>query len=145
MNDPAQAPRVMELLIGAVCGGIGLGLLGLIVLLSYKVIERGEVPPHFVVFAVPIMTALGGLFILISYRFLLNRGARVGGGLFSPATWFVGGIIFDGLAATLTVAAIWQQEWTVLVAAVPAVIFAKWCFSIAKTRSIESAHSQRVV
>jgi hypothetical protein len=139
MNDSLQAPRAMEILVGLLCGLIGLGLLGFVILLSYKVIERGEMPPQLIMFAVPIMAVLGGMFTLISHRLLLNRGAKVGGGLLSPTAWFVGGIIFTGLAIMLTIGAIWQQKWSVLVAPLPAIIFAKWCFSMAKTRLIKSA------
>ena len=137
---------MMEILIGLICGIIGLGLLGLVTLLSYKMIERGEMPPNAIIFTLPIMAALSGLFTLIAYRLLLNRGAKVGGGLFSPTVWTAAGFIFAGLAVTLALVAIWQQNWSVLVAPVPAVFFAMWCFSIAKTRSIKSAPTdQRVV
>ena len=62
MNDSAQAARVMEILIGLVCGIIGLGLLSLVILLAYKMIERGEMPPTGIIFTLPIMAVLSGLF-----------------------------------------------------------------------------------
>ena len=42
MNESVQAPRAIEILIGFVCGVIGVALLGLVTVLLYKVIERSE-------------------------------------------------------------------------------------------------------
>ncbi|MBI2366899.1 MAG: hypothetical protein HYV01_18145 [Deltaproteobacteria bacterium] len=134
MNESVQARRAIEILIRFVCGVIGVALLGLVTVLLYKVIERSETTHPIIIVTLAIMAPLGCLFAVISYRLLLNRGAKIGGGLFSPTAWTVAGIIFAGLAVVLTIGALWQQKWEVLIAPVPAVIFAKWCFSIARPK-----------
>jgi hypothetical protein len=140
MNESVQAPRGMEIIVGLVCGLIGLGLLSFVSFLSYKVIERGETTQP-IILTLTIMAVVGGLFAFFSYRLVLNRGAKIGGGLFSPTAWHVAGTIFAGLAVMLTIGAISQRKWVILVSSACAIIFAKLCFSSAKTRSTKSVPS----
>jgi hypothetical protein len=135
MNESLQAGRVLDILVGLVCGVIGLGLLSLATIIGSFGIKKGVTTQPIFLFSLPIMAGLGAFFGLISYRLVLNRGAKLGGGLLSPTGWSVAGTIFAALAIILAIAAIWQGKWDMLPASLFAVIFAKWCFSTAKTQS----------
>lgn len=138
MNDSSQAGRTLEILVGLVCGVIGVGLLILGALVAYKGVEHGATTDSIFLVGLPIMAGLGAFFALISYRLVLNRGAKVGNGLLSPIGWKVTGTIFAGLAVFLAIAAIWQAQWGMLAAPLFAFIFAKWCFYTAKVRSVKT-------
>jgi hypothetical protein len=128
---------MMEVLIGVISGLIGLGLLSLVTLIIYKLaIGKGKAPDIPFLTITVIMVVTGAFFSLLSYRLLLNRGARVGGGLLSPSGWRVLGSIFVVLAIALAGAAIWRHQWGQLAAPVFGVVFAVWCFWTAKRYSI---------
>ncbi len=136
MNKSLPASRMMEVLIGVISGLIGLGLLSLVTLIVYTLaIGKGKAPNIPFLTMTVIMAVTGTFFSLLSYRLLLNRGARVGGGLLSPFGWRVLGNIFMALAIVLAGAAIWRHEWAQLAAPVFGVVFAIWCFSTAKKYS----------
>ena len=136
MNEPTQALRATQLVLGVVCGLIGLAFLLLVIFIIQANISATHVflGTEFLV-AIIAMGAAGAFISLISYRLLLDRGSRVGGGLFSPFGWRLLGSLFVVLTVVLIASTIWWQDWNQLVAPIFGGVFAMWCFSTAKKYS----------
>jgi hypothetical protein len=110
-------------------------LLGLGALVAQKSIESGKTGDPLFYVGFPIMAGIGVFMALLSYRLILNRAARVGGGLLSPMGWKVVGVFFAGTAIMLSTAAVWHGQLQVFISAVPAVVFAVMCFAAANRYS----------
>src|SRR5438093_1281854 len=102
------APRYLTILIGSITGLIGLGLLILVVWIVYASVEQWRAPDTPFLLTTVAMACIGAFLALVSYRLLVNRGSRVGGGLLSPTGWRVLGGIFTGFVV-LFVNATWRS------------------------------------
>jgi len=109
-------------------------MLAILIIHANLSLLRNLLGPEFLLATIT-MGGAGTFFLLISYRLLLNRGARVGRGLFSPVGWRLLGSLFVALTIFLTASAVWRQDWGQLIAPIFGVVFASWCFSTAKKYS----------
>lgn len=135
MDKAPSAPRSFEIAIGLIMGTIGVGLLSLVAMLLYKLVEQRNLPGTTFLLISSSLAIVGAFCSLVSYRLVTNRGVRGGGGLLSPVGWRVLGWMFMALAATMAGAVIWQQQWTYLLAPIFAVGFGQMCFSAAANLS----------
>ncbi len=137
--DSPPAPRYLEIPIGLAAGLIGLGLLFLVLRIVDVAVETSRVPNTTLFLLTATMAVTGAFLILVSYRLLMKRGSRVGGGLLSPLGWRTLGYMFAGLTVVILMAAWQSRDIKVWVPIFICIAFARWCFASAHRLSKRSA------
>lgn len=134
-TESPPVPRVFHILIGAITGLIGAGLLIFALLLVIASIERSKLPDNPLLITTAVMALIGAFMSLVSYRLLTRKGSRVGGGLLSPTGWRVMGGFFLGGTVVLASKA-WQsgdiKVWTAIFFGIA---FGRLCFTAAQRQS----------
>lgn len=98
MDKAPSAPRSFEIAIGLIMGAIGVGLLSLVAMLLYKLVEQSKLPDTTFLLISSSLAIVGAFCSLVSYRLVTSRGVRGGGGLLSSVGWQVLGWMFMALA-----------------------------------------------
>lgn len=128
MNASPPSLHVVEILIGFVCGLIGLGLLVLFAVLLFEIVDHGIMPTTVILIGTASMPPVGIFFSTLSYRLLTGRGTRVGGGLLSPSGWRIIGGSFAFLAVILFIGMIGLNMWDLTGSLLATLVFAAMCY-----------------
>jgi hypothetical protein len=131
MKAPTPSFRVVDIVIGFVCGLIVLGLLALFLMVLFGSIDRRVMPKPYELIGIMAIPGLGIFFGVLSYRLITGRGAKAGGGLLSPSGWRMIGIVFVILAGILFIGMVGLNLWGLTGALLSTIVFAAMCFYVA--------------
>jgi hypothetical protein len=131
MNASLPSFRLIEILIGFVCGLIGLGLFVLFAMLLFESVDRWTMPKTAGLMEIMAIPPLGIFFSILSYRLFTVRGAKDGGGLLSPSGWRIIGISFAFLAGIFFIGMIGLNMWELTGSLVATIVFTAMCFYVA--------------